>query len=317
MNKILIVLTLLATTTLFAQVPRSQHVWVIGEENHSYEPVTTSMPYLMSLAQQYGLATQYYADMHNSISALMHVTAGATVTTNDYTTATFDVPNIVRALNQKGLSFRSYQEDLAYAGFLGMYSGKYAKRHNPLAYFSDVAYTGLKYNNVPFTQLAADLSNGHTGNFNYITPNVDNDAHDGTMQTADEWLRARVPAILNQPAFRPGGDGLLVIFFDEGDLGSSIDFRCSATTYNKVGAGCGGRVAVVLVGPNVKRGFRSSVWYNHETLLKTICLALGTSSCPGGAATAKPMADFFITPLAASPASASTSRTRRSRRPSA
>jgi hypothetical protein len=42
-------------------VPRSNHVWIITEENHSYENVigNSAMPYLNSLANKYALATQY------------------------------------------------------------------------------------------------------------------------------------------------------------------------------------------------------------------------------------------------------------------
>src|SRR5438046_1025956 len=41
------------------------HVVIVTEENTNYSNVTTSsMPYLMGLAQQYGLATQYYANTH-------------------------------------------------------------------------------------------------------------------------------------------------------------------------------------------------------------------------------------------------------------
>src|SRR5439155_1438945 len=44
------------------------HVFVVTEENTDYADVTTSsMPYLMGLAAQYGLATQYYANTHPSI----------------------------------------------------------------------------------------------------------------------------------------------------------------------------------------------------------------------------------------------------------
>src|SRR5439155_949358 len=44
------------------------HVFVVTEENTDYVDVTTSsMPYLMGLAAQYGLATQYYANTHPSI----------------------------------------------------------------------------------------------------------------------------------------------------------------------------------------------------------------------------------------------------------
>src|SRR5262249_28871248 len=75
-----------------------------------------------------------------------------------------------------------------------------------------------------------------------------------------------------------------------GDIGSTVDSRCSAT----VASGCGGRVLTVLVGPKVKRGFRSAVLHNHESVLKTTCVALGLSACPGAAQTARDMGEFFL-----------------------
>src|SRR5437899_11508950 len=55
-------------------IPRSKHVWIITEENHSYAEVIgrPSMPYYNSLASKYGLANQYYADRHSSLPARMH-----------------------------------------------------------------------------------------------------------------------------------------------------------------------------------------------------------------------------------------------------
>ena len=56
-------------TLLSAQMPASHHVIVVVEENHDYSQVigSSAMPYLNSLANQYGLATQYYANTHPSI----------------------------------------------------------------------------------------------------------------------------------------------------------------------------------------------------------------------------------------------------------
>ena len=104
----LLLIFLLLTSVCTAQtVPHSKHVWLIAEENHSYENVVASMPYLVSLGNQYAVATQHYADMHNSLSALMHRTAGETVTTDDNTTKTFDVDNLVRQMRPAGLTFKS------------------------------------------------------------------------------------------------------------------------------------------------------------------------------------------------------------------
>src|SRR5437763_15803951 len=112
---------LLISTTMWAQVPQSKHVWVLTEENHSYEAVigNSGMPYFNSLASKYGLATQYYSEQHNSISALMWLVAGQAVTSNNQTTSCFSVNNVARHLIAQGFTWRSDQEDLPYPGFTG------------------------------------------------------------------------------------------------------------------------------------------------------------------------------------------------------
>jgi phospholipase C len=55
-------------------VPAFGHVFLLMEENHSYSSVigsSSSMPYLNSLAAQYGLATHYFANTHPSDRQLL------------------------------------------------------------------------------------------------------------------------------------------------------------------------------------------------------------------------------------------------------
>src|SRR5438477_12352602 len=61
------------------------HVFIVVEENTNYANVigNSSMPYLNGLAQQYCLATQYYADTHPSIGNYFMLTVGDIVTNND------------------------------------------------------------------------------------------------------------------------------------------------------------------------------------------------------------------------------------------
>ena len=61
------------------------HVVLIVEENHSFADVigSSSMPYLNSLAQKYGLAAQYYANAHPSLPNYFMLTVGQTETTDD------------------------------------------------------------------------------------------------------------------------------------------------------------------------------------------------------------------------------------------
>lgn len=297
-----IVLSLLFASCLtgiaWAQdVPKSSHVWIINEENNGYEEVigNAQMPYYNQLAQQYGLAAQFYSDQHSSLPALMWFVAGAPVeTNNDTTSCDHNQENVVRELlKHGGYSWRSYQEDMPYAGYQGLYGGtggNYYRRHNPLIDFSDVCPgTSQADQSVPYTQMAADFDAGTTVNFAWVTPDAVEDAHSASLQDADQWLQAHVPAILARPEFQKGGDGILFIVWDESELYN--DNRCSAT----VSQGCGGRTATLVIGPNVKKGYLSTVTYHNENVLATVCAAMGLHPCPGAAHKAAPMADFFTT----------------------
>lgn len=277
-------------------VPRSSHVWMITEENHSYEDVVgnSQMPYYNQLIAQYGLATQYYSDQHSSLPALMWLVAGAPVELNNSTTSCqHSHDNIVRELLKQGYTWHAYESTMPSAGYQALEYGvtdKYYRRHNPLIDFTDVCPgTGQDIKSVPYSQMAADFDNNKTVNYAYITPSGDEDAHDGSLAAADQWLQANLPTILARPEFEAGGDGILFIVFDEGNL--STDNRCSAT----VSTGCGGRVATLVIGPQVKSGYKSTVTYHHENLLKTACAAMGLATCPGAAQNAVPMSDFFKT----------------------
>lgn len=275
-------------------VPRSSHVWMITEENHSFEEVVGNpqMPYYNQLINQYALATQFYSNQHSSLPALMWLVAGAPVEPNNSTVScNHDNDNIVRELLKHGYTWASYQENLPYAGFQGLFGGtnnSYYRRHNPLIDFTDVCPgTGQDTNSVPLPQLAADFAQGKVVNYAYITPDAGEDAHSGSLQVADQWLQTNVPAILARPEFRPGGDGILFIVWDEGSLYN--DHRCSAT----VPLGCGGRTANLVIGPQVKPGYKSTVTYHNENVLKTVCAAMGLDKCPGAAQNAAPMDDVF------------------------
>jgi phospholipase C len=272
-----------------ASIPHSKHVWIITEENHSYESVigSSQMPYTNSLANKYALAAGYYSNLHGSLSALMRLVAGQNVTTNSNTTSCFDVDNIVRHLLFHGMTWKTYEEDLPYAGYRGLSWANYVRRHNPLIDFIDVCAPSQRLNSVPFWQLAKDMSNNATPNYAYITPNLQHDGHDGSRAQADLWLSQQVPKILRRPEFQSGGDGLLFIVWDEGNLYN--DFRCTPWTSR----GCGGRVATLVIGPKVKHSFKSWTVYHHQNLLRTVCDVFGFATCPGAGAAAKPMADFF------------------------
>ncbi len=285
-------LIFLLSAVVQAQLPASSHVVVVVEENNSYPAVigSSNMPYLNSLAAKYGLATQYYANTHPSIGNYFMMTAGSLITNNDSSTATVTHDNIVRHLLTAGKTWRSYAESLPSRGYLGPDVYPYVRRHNPLSFFSDVVDSSVqRLHLVPFSQFAADLANHALPNFSFIVPNLNHDAHDcplgptgctnaQKLQTADAWLKNHIAPLLANTSFQTSG--VLIIVFDEG--------------FNTDTAHGGGHVAAVVIGPRVKRGFKSTAFYQHQNLLRTMLQLLGVQTFPGAAATAKPMADLFF-----------------------
>jgi acid phosphatase len=171
--------------------PQFGHVFIVVEENHGYSDVigSSSMPYFNSLANNYGLATNYYANLHPSIPNYLELTVGKILTINDAETPkSFPVSadNVVHELLAVGKTWKSYAEDLPAAGYTGGDSGKYLVRHNPLAYMTDVQDTPAEAQNlVPFSEFAADLPTANLPEYSFIVPNSCNDAHDCPLSTAD------------------------------------------------------------------------------------------------------------------------------------
>lgn len=284
-------LVLIQPALLHAQVPKSNHVVLLLEENHSYSSVigSPSMPYLNSLAAQNGLATQYFANTHPSIGNYFMLTTGQIVTNNDALNSTVTVDNLVRHLLTAGKTWKSYAESLPSVGYTGNDVYPYFRHHNPLSYFSDVANSSVqKLNLVPFSHFAGDLANHQLPNFSFIIPNVNHDGHDcptgptgctdaQKLATADSWLKTNIAPLLSNPAFQQ--DGILIIVFDE-----SVD---TDTAHG------GGHIAAIVIGPGVKKGAKSAALYQHQNVLRTVLDGLEIGAYPGAAATAANMGDLF------------------------
>jgi phosphatidylinositol-3-phosphatase len=270
--------------------PSADHVVLVVLENHGFSQVigNAAMPYLNSLASRYSLAGNYFAVVHPSIGNYFMLTTGLIESTDDAFAGTIANDNIVRALTASGKTWRAYMESLPAPGYTGGDVAPYLKHHDPFTYFTDVLSSASQAANiVPFTQFAADLASGALPSFAFVAPNEDNDAHScpGNAPTcadsvklaaADAWLRTNLDPLVNSPAF---ANGVLIITFDEG-----------VTTDTAHG---GGQVAAVLVGAHVKRGFRSTTFYQHPSTLRLILDLLQVSDHPGASSTAPAMNEFF------------------------
>jgi len=268
------------STPVNTDFPAFSHVVLIVEENHSYSDVmgNSTMPYFSSLASKYAVATQYYADGHPSIPNYLMLTTGQMETFDDGFSGTISDDNAVRELVNGGKTWKAYEESIPSAGYLGPDAVPYVRGHDPFSFLSDVQNSSSQAANiVPFTQFAADLANNALPQYAFIAPNLNDDAHDGTLAQADSWLQTNVAPLLANSAFQ--SSGLLIITFDESE-DSDI-------------ANGGGHVATLIIGSQVKTGYQSQTLYQHQSTLRLILKASGVDSFPGLAASAPDMTEFF------------------------
>ena len=279
-------------TSSFAQVPRFGHVFIVVEENHGYSAVigNPDMLYFNNLANQYGRATNYYANAHPSIGNYFALTTGEVITTNDRFGGTVTDDNIVHELVSAGKTWKCYAESLPLIGYTGFDVYPYAKRHNPFAYFSEVRNDPAQSANlVPFSQFAIDLAAGSLPEYSFIVPNLQNDGHDcptrppictdaDKLRNLDGWLQTNIDPLVQSSLFQ--ADGLLIIVFDEGE---------DADVTNG-----GGHIAAVVVSPKIKQlGYRGRALYQHQSVLKLMASALGLTHFPGSSAFVSDMRQFF------------------------
>ncbi len=275
--------------------PTIKSVVLVVLENKSYGQIigdTADMPYLNSLAKQYALATNYYADGVESLPNYFMLTVGDTVATDASYTGPYTGDTVVHELVKAGKTWKAYAESLPSVGYLGSDQPPYMRIHNPFTYFSDVQNSSAQADNiVPFTQMAADLAAGKLPDYSFVIPNNSSNMHDcppnmssctlsDVLQYGDSWLKNNIDPLLKNSDFQQSG--ILVITFDESN-GSTVNG--------------GGHVATVIAGAKVKTAFQSNAFYQHQSTLRMMMKALGVTSYPNSAANAPDMDEFFTGPL--------------------
>jgi phosphatidylinositol-3-phosphatase len=264
--------------------PLIQHVVWIWEENHSFGQVigSSNAPYINAVAKACGLATNYRSISHPSAPNYVGATSGLALSGLPPTDCTTHC-------RQKGSSifgqttWRAYQESMP-KNCYPYNSGAYVARHNPPTYFS--ALTNCATDDVPLTDLAQALSAGTLPAFTFITPNLNDDMHDGTVAQGDAWLAKQLPKILASPDYTSGTTAIFVTW-DEGSGGGGLKgTNCITST----SASC--HVATLVISPYTTPGTVDSVRLSHYALLRTTEELLGLPLL-GQAATAPSMAASF------------------------
>jgi hypothetical protein len=185
--------------------------------------------------------------------------------------------HFVRLLQDAGISWRAYAEpdfggpvfDICPLDFTYL-----DVEHLAFVYFKDVN-DGLNPHSTecishvsPYYQLATDLADHTSARYNFITPNLCHDGHEGVSLCdanepadntlrSDTWLKQNVPRILESDEYIEGG-ALFIIWDEAEDSGAFSD----------------GPIGMFLLSPFAKGGgkkaYSNSIHYDHSSTLKTL-----------------------------------------------
>jgi phosphatidylinositol-3-phosphatase len=255
-----------------ATPPAYTHVIWIWMENHSYGDIignTSQAPYINSVAGECGLATNYHNISHPSLPNYISATSGLALKSLKTFVSDCSVSKrcstSAPSIFGQGETWKAYEESMP-SNCYPSNSGEYAVRHNPPPYYTTLS--GCATSDVPYSQLATDLAGNALPAFSFITPNLIDDMHDGTIADGDTWLSSNLPTILNSPEYTSGSTAVFITW-DEG-TGGKNDEDCATNTTD---ASC--QVATIVISPSTPAGSTSGTLFNHYSLLGTAEQLLG------------------------------------------
>lgn len=271
---VLLVLGLCPAATAAAPVPKLDHIVVVVFENKEAGSVLGSgaAPTFNAYARRFANVTNYYGVTHPSLPNYIALVSGSTHgITSDCTSCAVSGRSLADSIEAAGRTWKTYAEGLPAPGFLGPWKGRYAKKHDPFAYFTDVAQSKERRSRiVPLPQLRRDLSAGSLPDFSLVVPDLCHSMHDCSVAVGDTWLRATVTPLLGLP------NTAIFVLFDEGSSS----------------ARGGGHTPALVVGTAVRRGSRYVGVTNHYGALRTIEQAWGLPFL-GQSARARPITGIW------------------------
>jgi phospholipase C len=263
--------TALPTPTAPSLVPDFAHIAIIIFENKEFDTVINNrgMPYFNLLANTFTLLTQHFAVTHPSLPNYLSLIGGDTFGITDdceFTDCYINSPSLPDLIEASGRTWKTYQDRMPDPCFTGN-TLLYARKHNPFIFFDPIRLNEerCKKSIVPLTQMDLDIASANLPNFFFITPDICYSAHDCDISLADGWLKDTIAKVY--PALQATNETFLIILtWDEGQGNHSC---CGLPD------SAGGRVATILVSPQVRANFQDATPYTHYSILKTISVAWG------------------------------------------
>ncbi|KAF7531588.1 hypothetical protein G7054_g8739 [Neopestalotiopsis clavispora] len=134
-----------------------------------------------------------------------------------------NVSTVIDLLEDKGITWAEYQEDMPYTGFEGMAyvnqetgANDYVRKHNPaVIYDANAGKTDRLSLIKNLTLFYDDLENETLPQWMFITPNMTSDGHDTDVTTAGTWTRDFLEPLLDDERFMQ--NTLVLVTFDENE----------------------------------------------------------------------------------------------------
>lgn len=212
------------------QAPDIQHVVMVTFENKMRSQVIGSSyaPYLNSLANQCGQATNMYALTPTSLANYIALTSGydgyPNVITSNRSPSVWPQPQTSLFEQFAPGESREYAESMPSNCYTGSAVTEFTVNHTPFPYYTDAATSSLcKTYDVPMPSDPTNMD--FSAKFTLLTPNKKDIMHmDGTSSTqtrdqqvanGDAWAKATFPAIFASPQYQ-AGNTVVIVVWDEG-----------------------------------------------------------------------------------------------------
>jgi acid phosphatase len=206
---------------------------VVVEENHSLDQMRSGMPYLAGLSERYGYATNWRALAHPSEPNYLALAGGSTFGVTDDAPPSTNAARVgsspsvfTQALNA-GKTAGTYAESMP-APCAATDSYPYAVRHNPWTYFSGERSECALFDRASDT-FVDDARADRLPDIGFLIPNLQHDAHDGSLAAADAWLHTQLTPVLASKDFT-SGNLAVVVTADEDDRQSDNRVLTSVLT---------------------------------------------------------------------------------------
>lgn len=319
-----------------AQPPAFDHVVVVIEENHSFGDIigNSAAPNINALAASganivnastdpEGNTSGSHAVRHPSQPNYLELYSGSNQgtiqdghpgsTSEPFSSPPpFTTPNLGAALRNAGFSFATYSQSLPSVGFDGDSSGEYMRKHNPVTnWMNDTNRTANQLPsrvNQPFTTFQ-DIANSPKGFANlprvtFVVPDQTYDMHDGTIQQADDWLKANI--IDTYLPWAITHNSLLIVTWDEdGDNTASNQIptifagaKVKPGNYTETDLNANNPHVGSSADPGIQTPTGTAM--NHYNVLSTIEDIYGLAHI-GGSMNRRPVTDIFTVSIFAGP----------------